>query len=59
MIKWVAELFEFQIQYQPRRAIKSQALADFTTELSPRSTDVEDRSGPYMLMDHPIVNHAK
>jgi len=36
IIGWVVELSEFQIQYQPRGTIKSQALADFTAKLSPR-----------------------
>jgi len=40
MIRWVVELSKFQIQYQPRGAIKSQALTDFAAELSlpPRLT---------------------
>jgi len=38
MIGWAIELSEFHIQYQPRGAIKSQALADFAAELSPQST---------------------
>ncbi|XP_068475223.1 uncharacterized protein [Phaseolus vulgaris] len=35
MIGWAVELSKFQIEYQPRGAIKSQALADFTAELTP------------------------
>ena len=34
MIGWAVELSEFHIEYQPRGAIKSQALADFTAELT-------------------------
>jgi hypothetical protein len=30
--KWAIELLPFQISYQPRRAIKSQVLADFVAE---------------------------
>ena len=30
--KWVAELAEFQLEYRPRRAVKSQILADFIAE---------------------------
>jgi len=37
MIGWTIELSEFHIQYQPRGAIKSQALADFAAELTPSS----------------------
>ncbi|XP_042396570.1 uncharacterized protein LOC121986684 [Zingiber officinale] len=32
LIKWTNELSEFDIQYQPHTAIKSQSLADFITE---------------------------
>jgi len=42
MIRWTIELSKFQIQYQPRRAIKSQVLADFLVELSPRLTEEKD-----------------
>ncbi|XP_042385760.1 uncharacterized protein LOC121977237 [Zingiber officinale] len=33
LIKWTTKLSEFDIQYQPRSAIKAQALADFVTEV--------------------------
>ncbi|XP_042453635.1 uncharacterized protein LOC122038107 [Zingiber officinale] len=33
LIKWTTELSEFDIQYQPRAAIKAQSLADFVTEV--------------------------
>jgi hypothetical protein len=33
--KWVAELAEFQLDFQPRHAIKSQVLADFIVEWTP------------------------
>jgi len=39
MIGWAVELSEFHIEYQPRGAIKSQALADFTVELTPYPTE--------------------
>ena len=35
LLKWAVELDEFDIQYQPRAAIKAQALADFIVELTP------------------------
>ena len=38
MIGWAIELSEFHIEYQPRGAIKSQALADFAAELTPYPT---------------------
>ncbi|XP_074556031.1 uncharacterized protein LOC141811858 [Curcuma longa] len=33
LAKWTVELGEYDIQYQPRTAIKAQALADFLTEV--------------------------
>jgi ribonuclease HI len=33
--KWAAELSEFQLNFQPRHAIKSQVLADFIVEWTP------------------------
>ena len=30
--KWAAELTEFQLEFQPRRAVKIQILADFIAE---------------------------
>lgn len=35
MLKWLIELGKFDIQYMPRVAIKTQALADFISELTP------------------------
>ncbi|XP_073152912.1 uncharacterized protein [Henckelia pumila] len=32
LVKWVTELGEYDIQYEPRTAIKAQSLADFLTE---------------------------
>jgi ribonuclease HI len=36
--KWVMELTEFQLDFQPRHAIKSQVLADFIVEWTPPSS---------------------
>jgi hypothetical protein len=33
--KWAAELAEFQLEFQPRHAIKSQVLVDFIVEWTP------------------------
>ncbi|XP_073014862.1 uncharacterized protein [Primulina eburnea] len=33
LVKWTVELGEYDIEYQPRRAIKAQALSDFVTEM--------------------------
>ena len=35
LIQWVVELSEFDIRYQPRHAIKAQALTDFIAEFTP------------------------
>ncbi|KAJ8467305.1 hypothetical protein OPV22_029857 [Ensete ventricosum] len=35
MLKWSVELGEFDIEYEPRKAIKGQVLADFLSELTP------------------------
>ncbi|XP_020977986.1 uncharacterized protein LOC110271420 [Arachis ipaensis] len=35
LTKWSIELSEFDIQFQPRSALKAQVLADFITELTP------------------------
>ncbi|XP_073042035.1 uncharacterized protein [Primulina eburnea] len=33
LVKWTVELGEYDIEYQPRKAIKAQALSDFITEM--------------------------
>jgi len=38
MIGWSVELSEFDIRYEPRGAIKSQCLVDFSAELTPLPT---------------------
>ena len=46
LIQWAVELSEFDIRYQPRHAIKAQALADFIAEFTPSCEDlskVEDK----------------
>jgi hypothetical protein len=35
MVKWEIKLAEFSLQFMPRYAIKSQALADFMAEWTP------------------------
>ena len=41
LIQWVVELSEFDIKYQPRHAIKAQALADFIADFTPSHDDLE------------------
>ena len=58
LIQWAVELSEFDIRYQPRHAIKAQALADFIAEFTPSCVDVEEmedskKNGSSMWMAHP------
>jgi hypothetical protein len=48
--KWAAELAVFQLDFQPRHAIKSQALADFVAEWTP-TPNVP--GGPDHVLDPP------
>ena len=41
LIQWAVELSEFDIRYQPRHAIKAQALADFIAEFTPSCDGIE------------------
>ena len=34
MLKWSLELSEFDIQYESRKSLKAQALADFVAEMT-------------------------
>ena len=43
LIQWPIELSEFDVKYQPRNAIKAQALADFTVEFTPSHEDLYKR----------------
>ncbi|KAL0454694.1 UNVERIFIED_CONTAM: hypothetical protein Slati_0808600, partial [Sesamum latifolium] len=49
MIKWSHELNEFDLEYQPRSAIKAQALADFLTEYDPGEEKKKDDPGEWMM----------
>ncbi|MDV3197488.1 MAG: hypothetical protein Q8879_00115, partial [Candidatus Phytoplasma australasiaticum] len=41
-MKWSIELSEFDVQYQARNSLKSQALADFVVELSAPETSTSE-----------------
>ena len=43
LIQWAIELSEFDVKYQPRNAIKAQALADFIAEFTPGHEDLDKR----------------
>nr|AAT81661.1 putative retrotransposon protein [Oryza sativa Japonica Group]ABF97633.1 retrotransposon protein, putative, unclassified [Oryza sativa Japonica Group] len=52
VVRWAIELSEFDLRFEPRHAIKSQALADFVAEWSPAPEPVsapEASSGPSQL----------
>jgi len=42
LIQWAVELSESDIRYQPRYAIKAQALADFIAEFTPNYNDLDE-----------------
>ena len=42
LIQWAIELSGFDIKYQPRGAIKAQALADFIAKFTPNHGDVDE-----------------
>ena len=41
LIQWAIELSEFDVRYQPRIAIKTQALANFIAKFTPSNDDLE------------------
>nr|ABA98790.1 retrotransposon protein, putative, unclassified [Oryza sativa Japonica Group] len=52
VVKWAIELSEFDLHFEPRHVIKSQALADFVAEWTPAPEPVfapEASSGPSQL----------
>nr|AAU90124.1 putative polyprotein [Oryza sativa Japonica Group] len=52
VVRWAIELSEFDLHFEPRHAIKSQALADFVAEWTPAPEPVsapEASSGPSQL----------
>ncbi|CAA0805864.1 Rho GTPase-activating protein 7, partial [Striga hermonthica] len=48
MVKWAIELGQFDIHYQPRTAIKAQALSDFIAEFTP-AIAVHYNNQPWVL----------
>ena len=43
LIQWAIELSEFDVKYQPRNAIKAQALTEFIAEFTPGHRDLNER----------------
>ncbi|XP_050248944.1 uncharacterized protein LOC126696213 [Quercus robur] len=58
LIQWVVELSEFDIRYQPRHAIKAQALADFIAEFTPSHNETEDSKRWVIHVDGSSTRHA-
>ena len=61
LIQWSVELSEFDIRYQPRHAIKAQALADFIAEFTPNYDGLdgmEDSKKWVVYMDGSSTQHA-
>jgi hypothetical protein len=52
--KWAAELAEFQLDFQPRHAVKSQVLADFIMEWTPPPST----PGEYVTLPKVITNRS-
>ena len=52
------ELSEFDIRYQPRHAIKAQALADFIAEFTPSHNEIEDSKRWIVHVDGSFTWHA-
>jgi len=45
LIQWAIELSEFDVRYQPRKAINAQALANFIAEFTPSHGDLDGMEG--------------
>ncbi|XP_050248675.1 uncharacterized protein LOC126695925 [Quercus robur] len=58
LIQWAVELSEFDIRYQPRHAIKAQALADFIAEFTPSHNEAEDSKRWIVHVDGSSTRHA-
>ena len=60
LIQWAVELSEFDIKYQPRHAIKAQALTDFIVEFTPSYDDLEVMEGKKWIIhvDDSSTQHA-
>ena len=61
LIQWAVELREFDIKYQPRHAIKAQALTDFIAEVTPSCEDlseIKDKKKWIVHVDGSLTQHA-
>ena len=61
LIQWAVELSEFDIRYQPRHAIKPQALKNFIAEFTPSCEDlseIEDKKKWIVHVDGSLTQHV-
>ena len=58
LIQWVVELSKFDLKYQPRHAIKAQALVDFIVEFTPSHDETEDSERWVIHVDGSSTKHA-
>ena len=58
LIQWAIELNEFDIRYQPRHAIKAQALVDFIAEFTPNHDETENSKRWVVHVDGSSTRHA-
>ena len=58
LIQWAVELSEFDIRYQPRHAIKAQALADFIVEFTPNHDETENSKRWVVHVNGSSTRHA-
>jgi len=49
MVRWAVELFEFDIQYEPRGSIKGQMYANFMVELSSKDSQPDPNEFQWVL----------
>ena len=52
MLKWVIELSEYEIKYEPRLALEGQVMADFIAELSQKPFHLTDSPGEEWWIFH-------
>ena len=58
VIQWAVDLSEFDIRYQPRHAIKAQALADFIVKFTPSHDEAGDSKRWVVHVDDSSTRHA-
>ena len=54
LIKWVIEISEFDIKYEPRTTVKGYVLADFIVEFTPTNTPTQPTKTTQLAPDLPF-----